>query len=146
MAFSTRLGYGANELILKGDYVTGQLMRDDPPLLYPLSPTSSPSKVLIPLNAQGLNENMKMYPRMGDSFEHQTQRNPAQLLAKKGICIKKGPPSLFQIQTQEVSRDEKNETAKVKLALNVEAKEKEEKVIILLGATGAGTGPCIHNS
>ncbi|CAG0901755.1 unnamed protein product [Darwinula stevensoni] len=81
---------------------------------------------------------MKPQALKKDSLEQQTQWSPAQCFIEKSKCIQKGKPSLYQIQYQEVSRDEESRTARFKLAWEFEPIGMEEKVIILLGATGAG--------
>ncbi|CAG0890837.1 unnamed protein product [Darwinula stevensoni] len=67
----------------------------------------------------------------------------AELLRQSGTCILQDKPSLYQIQTEELYRDEKSRTVKQMLPFNL-VENRKEKVLILLGATGAGKSTLVN--
>ncbi|CAG0882935.1 unnamed protein product [Darwinula stevensoni] len=69
---------------------------------------------------------------------------PAEYLKKKGKCIRKGKPSLYEIHVEDVMKDAENRTRKCVVHFDSAHGDKEVKVIILLGATGAGKSTLVN--
>ncbi|CAG0906053.1 unnamed protein product, partial [Darwinula stevensoni] len=74
----------------------------------------------------------------------QTPRTPAIYLKEKGINIYQGRPSLYETRVVDIMRDLGNRTAMCKLPFESTHEERPEKVIILLGATGAGKSTLVN--
>ncbi|CAG0893837.1 unnamed protein product, partial [Darwinula stevensoni] len=70
--------------------------------------------------------------------------SPAEYLKQKGTLIRPGRPSLYRIQAVDVMRDSESETSKCKIPFELVHEDKEDKVIILLGATGAGKSTLVN--
>ncbi|CAG0898719.1 unnamed protein product [Darwinula stevensoni] len=69
---------------------------------------------------------------------------PAWYLKAKGKLSRPGEPSLYEIVALDVMRDPDSRTAKCEIHFEEIHEEREEKVIILLGATGAGKSTLVN--
>ncbi|CAG0899720.1 unnamed protein product [Darwinula stevensoni] len=69
---------------------------------------------------------------------------PAEYLKANGNLSRPGEPSLYQILALDVMRDPDSRTAKREIHFEITHEEREEKVIILLGATGAGKSTLVN--
>lgn len=69
----------------------------------------------------------------------------AKQMRAKSICIEDGPPAVYRLPMREVVMNEKQRLAKFHISKPLPKDRSPEKVIMLLGATGAGKTTMIHS-
>ena len=91
----------------------------------------------LAFQAENNAQNQRPVLQRGTSLEER----PARYLMRTGICVGQGNPSFYEVRREEIHRDDGSRTVRLALPSSSNESESNEKVILLLGATGTGKTP-----